>query len=99
MIDLASDLNFILADAPGSVLIQCGAQSGPGIRTDASKMVDHRVGNLDFQGSDTVIIFNPAVLTEVVKNARVMVGGMPCKVTKPVSIREDGSAIATVEPA
>jgi hypothetical protein len=98
-VDLTADLRFILADVPGSVLVQCGAQQGQGMLTQASKLVEHRYGDLELQGSETVLIFDPTQLSALVKGCALTAGSVPYTVHKPVKLRADGSALATLVPA
>jgi len=96
VIDLASDLRFLLGDVPGSALVQCGAESGYGLKIEASKLAEHRFGNLDFQATETVLVYDPTQMPSVAKGVSLMIGGLPFNVVKPVKRREDGSALAVV---
>lgn len=94
VIDMTGDLRFILGDVPGSVLIQCGVKSGRGMKTQESKLAEHRFGDIEYQGNETVLIFDPTEVTTLVKGCSLTVDSIPFKVVKPVKLREDGSALA-----
>lgn len=92
--DLSGDLDFLLADAPGSVTVTCGSDQANGILREASKLYENEVGRLDVQGVERALIFNPASLPDLKKGASLTAGGQPFRVLRPVLLREDGTALA-----
>jgi hypothetical protein len=94
MIDIRSDLAFILADAPGSVAIVCGSETGKGVLSEVSKDADPEMGRQSLAGVERILVFDPITLPAVKKGAYLTAGGRPFKVMNPVTVREDGSGLA-----
>jgi hypothetical protein len=91
--DYAADLAFMLADAPNSVTVVCGALTGPAILDEESEMYEHGDGKLEVVGVNRSIVFDPVTFTTLQKAAALTLDGVPYKV-REILLQKDGTSRA-----